>query len=83
MVRWVVGSIPHGVPISTIPHSSQCSATGVTEAVVCAILSVGWLHIKKTLLLIEKSNPCSGRSGFSLSLSEWSFTICPTPYNCK
>ena len=25
-----------------ISHSSQCSITGVTKAVVCAILSVGW-----------------------------------------
>ena len=25
-----------------ISHSSQCSMTGVTKAVVCAILSVGW-----------------------------------------
>ena len=37
---------------------------------VCAMV-----HIKKTLLLIEKSSPCSGGSGFPLSLSEWSFTI--------
>ena len=27
---------------SAISHSSQCSTTGVTKAVVCAILSVGW-----------------------------------------
>ena len=33
-------------------------------------------------LLIGKSSPCSG-SGFPLSLSEWSFTICLTPYNRK
>ena len=26
----------------TISHSSQCSTTGLTKAVVCAILSVGW-----------------------------------------
>ena len=25
-----------------ISHSSQCSMTGVSKAVVCAILSVGW-----------------------------------------
>ena len=25
-----------------IYHSSQCSTTGVTKAVVCVILSVGW-----------------------------------------
>ena len=38
------------------------------------------VHIKEPLLLIGKSGPCGG-SGFPLSLSEWSFTICPTPYN--
>ena len=35
----------------------------------------GMVHIKEPLLLIGKSNPC-GSSGFPLSLSEWSFTIC-------
>ena len=40
------------------------------------------MHIKEPLLLIRKSNPCGG-SGFPLSLSEWSFTICPTTYNRK
>ena len=40
------------------------------------------MHIKEPLLLIEKSSPC-GSSGFPLSLSEWSFTICLTPYNRK
>ena len=39
-------------------------------------------HIKEPLLLIGKSSPCGG-SGFPLSLSEWSFTICLTPYNRK
>ena len=42
----------------------------------------GLVHIKEPLLLIGKSSPCGG-SGFPLSLSEWSFTICPTPYNRK
>ena len=37
----------------------------------------GMVHIKEPLLLI-----CGG-SGFPLSLSEWSFTICLTPYNRK
>ena len=32
--------------------SSQCSATSITKAVVCNILSVGMLHIKDSLLLI-------------------------------
>ena len=38
----------------------------------------GMVHIKEPLLLIRKSSPCGG-SGFPLSLSEWSFTICATP----
>ena len=42
----------------------------------------GMMHIKEPLLLIGKSSPCGG-SGFPLSLSEWSFTMCPTPYNHK
>ena len=40
------------------------------------------MHIKEPLLLIGKSSPCGG-SGFPLSLSEWSFTMCLTPYNRK
>ena len=35
----------------------------------------GMVHIKEPLLLIGKSGAYGG-SGFSLSLSEWSFTIC-------
>ena len=42
----------------------------------------GMVHIKEPLLLLEKSSPCGG-SGFPLSLSEWSFTICLMPYNHK
>ena len=42
----------------------------------------GMVHIKEPLLLIGKSSLCGG-SGFPLSLYEWSFTICPTPYNLK
>ena len=78
MVQLVVGSIPHGGSIELF----QCSTAGVTKAVVYDILS-GMVHIKKTLLLIRKSNPCSGGCGFPFSLSEWSFTICLTPYNRK
>ena len=40
------------------------------------------MHIKEPMLLIGKSNLCSG-NGFPLSLSEWSFTICVTLYNRK
>ena len=39
----------------------------------------GMVHIKEPLVLIGKSSPCGG-SGFPLSLSEWSLTICLTPY---
>ena len=81
MVPQVIGSILHGVDPLSYFSSGQCSRTGVTKAVVCAILS-GMVHIKEPLLLIGKSSPC-GCSGFPLSLSEWSFTICPTPYNRK
>ena len=65
-----------------ISRSSQCCTTGATKGCgmcypVCEIV-----HIKEPLLLIWKSSPC-GSSGFPLSLSEWSFTICLTPYNHK
>ena len=40
----------------------------------------GMVHIKEPLLLIDQSSLC-GSSGFPFSLSEWSLTICLTPYN--
>ena len=82
MVRWVVGSILHGVdPLSyfslqPVLHDWCNKGRGLCYP-VC-----GMVHIKEPLLLIGKSSPCGG-SGFPLSLSEWSFTICPTPYNRK
>ena len=42
----------------------------------------GMVQIKEALLLFGKSSLCGG-SGFPLLLSEWFFTICPTPYNRK
>ena len=42
----------------------------------------GMVHIKELLLLIGKSSLCGGRR-FPFSLSEWSLTICLTPYNRK
>ena len=42
----------------------------------------GMMHIKELLLLVGKNSPCGG-SGFPHSLSEWSSTICLTPYNRK
>ena len=40
----------------------------------------GMVHIKEPMLLIDKSRLCGG-SRFPFSLSEWSLTICLTPYN--
>ena len=72
MVRWVVGSILHGVDPLSYFLFQPVLHTIVTKAMVCAILSV--VHIKEPLLLIKKSSTCGG-SGFPLSLFEWSFTI--------
>ena len=64
-----------------ISRFSQSSRTGVTEAVVCYPVC-GMIQIKELLPLIGKISPGSG-SGFLLSLSDWFFTICLTPYNRK
>ena len=82
MVRWVVGSIVQGVdPLSYFSFQpvlyDWCNKGPGMYYPVC-----GMVHIKEPLLLIDKSSLCGG-SGFPLSLSEWSFTICPTSYNRK
>ena len=78
MVRWVVGSID---PLSYFSYQpvlhDWCNKGGGMHYPVC-----GMIHIKEPLLLIGKSSLCGG-SGFPFSLSEWSFTICPTPYTRK
>ena len=80
MVRWVVGSILHGVdPLSyfsfqPVLHNWCNKGRGMCYPVY------GMVHIKEPLLLIDKSSLC-GSSGFPFSLSEWSLTICLTPYN--
>ena len=66
--------------ISLSYFSFQCSSQCNKGCGMCYHVC-GMVHIKETLLQIKKSNPCSGGSGFPLSLSKWSFTICPTPYN--
>ena len=82
MVRWVIGSILHGVdPLSyfsfqPVLHEWCNKGRGMCYP-VC-----GMVHIKEPLLLIDKSSLCGG-SGFPFSLSEWSLTICLTPYNRK
>ena len=80
MVRWVVGSIIHGVdPLSyfsfqPVLHDWCNKGRGMCYP-VCRMV-----HIKEPLLLIDKSSLCGG-SGFPFSLSEWSLTICLMPYN--
>ena len=82
VVRWVIGSILHGVdPLSyfsfqPVLHDWCNKGCGMCYP-VC-----GMVHIKELLLLIKKSSPC-GSSVFPFWLSEWSFTICPMPYNHK
>ena len=82
MVRWVVGSILHGVdPLSyfsfqPVLHDWCNNGRGMCYP-VC-----GMVHIIEPLLLIDKSSLCGG-SGFPFSLSELSLTICLTPYNRK
>ena len=82
MVRWVVGSILHGVdPLSYFSFQpvlhDWCNKGHRMCYPVC-----GMVHIKEPLLLIGKSSLCGG-CGFPFSLSEWSLTICLTPYNCR
>ena len=82
MVRWVIGSILRGVdPLSYFSFHPVLPNWCKKGCGMCYPVC-GMVHIKEPLLLILKSSPCGG-SGFPLSLSEWSFTICPTPYNHK
>ena len=80
MVRWVIGSILHGVdPLSyysfqPVLHDWCNKGHGMCYP-VC-----GMVHIKEPLLLINNNSLCGG-SGFPFSLSEWCLTICLTPYN--
>ena len=71
MVRWVIGSILHGLdPLSYFSFQpvlhNWCNKGCGMCCPVC-----GMVHIKEPLLLIGKRSPCGG-SGFPLSLSEWS-----------
>ena len=82
MVRWVVGLILHGVnPLSYFSFQPVFHDWCNKDRCMCYPVC-GMMHIKDPLLLIGKSSLCGG-SGFPLLLSEWSFTICLTPYNSK
>ena len=56
-------------PLSYIINSSQCSMTGVTKALVCAILFVGWYIKKRTLAAFRKSNHVAAAGFLSRYLS--------------
>ena len=82
MVRWVTGSILHGVhPLSDYSFHPVFHDLCNKDRSMCHPVC-GMLHIKEPLLLIVKSSLCGG-SRFPFSLSEWSSTICLTPYNRK
>ena len=81
MVRWVVGSIFMVDPVSYFSFQPVIHDWCNKGCGMCHPL-YGMMRIKEQLLLIGKSRTCGG-SRFPLSLSEWSFTICLTPYNCK
>ena len=70
VVQWVVGLILHGGPIDLflLPASAMYYPVG------------GMVHIQDALLLIRKSSPCSGSSGFPLLLYEGTLIM---PYNGK
>ena len=81
VVRWVVGSIPHGGSIEILLDLASAPRLVNRSRGMCYPVCVIVL-IKEPLLLLGKSSPCGGRR-FPLSLSEWPFTICLTPYNSK
>ena len=80
MMRWVVGSILHGVdPLSYFSFQPVLHDWCNKDRGMCYPVC-GMVHIKEPLLLIDKSSLC-GDSRFPFSLSEWSLTLCLTPYN--
>ena len=81
MGHWIY---PSWWTLWNLDHSDQCSTTGVTNAMVCALLFVGWCIPKTaTLLLMRMSSPWSGSgsSRFSISLCGWTLPVYLTPYN--
>ena len=74
MVRWVVGSILHGVdPLSYFSFQKVLDVLRNKDRGMCYPVC-GMVHIKEPLLLIGKSSQCGG-SGFPLALPEWSITM--------
>ena len=59
IAQWIIGSIPHCGPIELFLYQPVFhKGYGM-----CYPIS-GMVHIKDPVLLIRKSNPCSGDSGF-------------------
>ena len=61
---------------SAISHSSQSQRPWY-------VISCLWDDVYKRTLAANRKEYVCGGSGFPLSLSEWLFTICLTPYNRK
>ena len=70
--QWVVRSIPPG-GLLAISHSTQCSKTGLTKAVVYTILSV---NIKENICVAHLIGVAHEEAAevVHLSLSEWLLT---------
>ena len=78
---WASGHCGFACQCPAPPTTSRSEATvGRTSAAKIQTHNSLSILVKEPLLLIEKSSTCGG-SGFPLLLSEWSFTICLTPYN--
>ena len=77
---WVVRSTPLDTVLFLVPASTQTKCNkglGMCYA-VCRMV-----HIKHPMMIIRKSTPKIGSSGFYLPLTEQSLNICPTPHNQK
>ena len=73
MVRWVIGSIPYGGPLSYSSFQPELHDWCSKRRGRC-YPGCGMVHIKDSLMLIGKRNPCSGGSGFPLSLQSGPLT---------
>ena len=70
IVRWVVGSIPHGGPIELFQLFQPVDHDWINKGCSICYSVYGMVHIKNNLLLFKKNSSCRGGSGFPLSLSE-------------
>ena len=59
-----------------IPHDGPIKLFLVPASAIVSVC--GMVPIKDPLPLIEKSSPCCNSSSFTLSLTEWAFTMSDT-----